>query len=56
MAGLVSKDSFLKWTYFFMVWVKEAVDFWIRSCAGVEDVGPKLNPQEKYFNSIGESW
>ena len=48
--------TFLKWNCFFIAWVSRAVNFWIRWCAGVQDVerNLKLNWHTSIF--CVDSW
>ena len=43
---------FLEWKCFFMVWVRQAVDFWIRWCMLIEGVVPKLIPKQNTSISV----
>ena len=50
---LVIRGRFLKWNYFFMVWVRQLADFKMRWCVQVSRVGTKLRP--KVRTSMGDS-
>ena len=54
MAELVSKSWFLIWNCLFMAWIRQRVDFWIRSCVGVKSDGSKLRLKEITSNSGGD--
>ena len=56
MAFLVSKDGFPKWSCFYMVWVKQAADFWIGLCVGVEGADLKLRRKESTSDPSGDGW
>lgn len=49
---LVSKVRYLKLNSFFMVWVRDSVDFRIRA----EGVEPKLRPKERTSKSCSDDW
>ena len=42
---LVVSSWFLKWNYFFMVWMRQLADFGMRWCVEAGGVGAKLRPR-----------
>ena len=53
---LVVRSWFLKWNYFFMVWMRWFADFRMRWCVEAGSVRTKLRPKVSTSVSVGVSW
>ena len=53
---LVVNSWFLKWNFFFMVWMRWVAHFHTRLCVKDGGVGTKLKPRASTSVSIGDSW
>ena len=53
---LVVRFWFLKWNYFFIVWVRQLANFRTRWCVEDWGVGKNLKPNASTSVSIGDSW
>ena len=56
VGSLVVGGWFLKWSCFFLVWMRQLADFWTRGFVEAGNVGTKLRPKASTSVSVEDSW